>query len=120
MKIRLYIDEDAMSDSLVRALRAHGVDVETAFDARMVGTIDEQQLMYATQSGRVLYSFKKKDFYRLHTQFLEQGQSHVGMILAQQGDYSVGEQMRRLLRLVGERSAEEMVDQVEFLSAWGG
>jgi hypothetical protein len=31
----------------------------------------------------------------------------------------VGEQMRRLLRLMAAKSAEEMENQVEFLSAWG-
>lgn len=29
MKIRLYLDEDSMSDTLVRALEARGVDVVT-------------------------------------------------------------------------------------------
>ena len=31
---------------------------------------------------------------------------------------SVGEQMRRLLRLLGALTAEEMRNRVEFLSAW--
>ena len=31
---------------------------------------------------------------------------------------SVGEQMRRLLRLIAARSAEDMRNHIEFLSAW--
>ena len=31
---------------------------------------------------------------------------------------SVGEQMRRLLRLIAHRSAEDMQNHIEFLSAW--
>jgi hypothetical protein len=32
--------------------------------------------------------------------------------------YSVGEQMRRLLRLIKTLTAEEMRNRIEFLSAW--
>jgi hypothetical protein len=39
------------------------------------------------------------------------------MVLAPQQRYSVGEQMRRLLKLMAAKSAEEMENQVEFLSA---
>ena len=41
-----------------------------------------------------------------------------GMILSRQG-LSVGEQMRRLLRLINQLASEEMRNRVEFLSAWG-
>lgn len=68
--------------------------------------------------GRALFSSNIRDFYGLHTTFLMQGRSHAGIILVQQQHYSMGEQMRRLLKLVATKSAEEMRDQVEFLSAW--
>jgi hypothetical protein len=35
-----------------------------------------------------------------------------------QQHYSVGEQLRRLLRLIASKSAGEMENWVEFLSAW--
>ena len=113
------MDEDAISHSLVATLRMRGVDVETALDSGLTGGSDEEQLRYATAQGRVLYSFNIKDFYQLHTIFLTQGQSHAGIVLAGQRDFSVGEQMRRLLNLIARKSAEEMKDRVEFLSAWG-
>jgi hypothetical protein len=68
----------------------------------------------------VLYSFNVRDFYRLHTAFLAQGKAHAGIILAPQQCCAVGEQMRRLLRLIAAKSAEDMQNQVEFLSAWEG
>jgi hypothetical protein len=43
---------------------------------------------------------------------------HAGIILMRQQHYSVGEQMRRLLRLMASKSAEDMENWVEFLSAW--
>ena len=108
-----------MDRALVRALRARGVDVTTALDEGMIERSDAEHLDYATAQGRVLYTFNVGDFYRLHTSYLAQGKSHAGIILVRQQRYSVGEQMRRLLKLVAAKSAEEMKDSVEFLHAWG-
>ncbi len=119
MTIRLYLDEDSMSRSLVQALRARGIDVATALDAQMIERSDRDHLDYATAQGRVLYSFNVADFYLLHTQYLSQGKCHAGIVLAHQQRYTIGEQMRRLLRLIASLSAEDMKDHVEFLSAWG-
>ena len=118
MTICLYLDEDSMRQALVQALRARGVDVMTALEADMIERADEEHLDYATAQGRVLYSFNVGDFYDLHTAFMGRGKSHAGMILVRQQRYSVGEQMRRLLKLITANSAEEMRNQVEFLSAW--
>ena len=41
--IRLYFDEDSMRRSLVRALRARGVDVITALDAGMIERDDAER-----------------------------------------------------------------------------
>src|SRR5574341_1123414 len=120
MTIRLYLEEDSMRHALVRALRSRGVDVITALEVGMIERQDEPHLEYATAQGRVLYSFNVRDFYRLHTAFLAQGKAHAGIILAPQQRYTVGEQMRRLLKLIAATSAEDMQNQVEFLSAWEG
>ncbi len=109
-----------MRRSLVRALRARGVDVITALDAEMIERRDAEHLDYATQQGRVLCTFNAGDFYRLHTDYMANNESHAGIILMRQQHYSVGEQMRRLLRLRASKSAEDMKNWVEFLSAWNG
>lgn len=118
MTIRLYCDEDSMDQDLVRALRTRGLDVTTALEASMVHREDDEHLDYATQQGRVLFSFNRGDFYRLHTHYLSQGKPHAGIILANQQQYSVGEQTRRILYLAAVKSADEMRNWVEFLSAW--
>jgi hypothetical protein len=117
--IRLYFDEDSMRHALVMALRTQGMGVTTAIEAQMIGRKDEAHLSYATQQGCVLYSFNRGDFYRLHTQYLTQGKSHAGIILATQQQYAVREEVRRLRKLATILSAEEMLNRVEFLSAWG-
>ncbi|MBA3945613.1 MAG: DUF5615 family PIN-like protein [Herpetosiphonaceae bacterium] len=118
MTLRLYLDEDSMDQDLVRALRARGVDVVTALDAGMIERPDDDHLRRAIAEDRVLYSFNVGDFYRLHTHFLLEGKQHTGMILAPQQQFSVGEQLRRLLRLMANRSPEEMRNRVEFLGSW--
>jgi len=119
MTIRLYLDEDSMQSGLVRVLRARGVDVRTALEAGMIGRSDEEHLEYAARDGRVLYSFNIKDFHRLHQDYLARGKSHAGVILARQQRYSRGGETRRLLALIAAKSAEQMKNQLEFLSAWG-
>lgn len=102
----------------MQALCARGVDVITVAEAGMLERSDEEQLNWTSAPNRVLYSFNVKDFYRLHSRLLEQGQSHAGIILAPQQRYSVGGQVRGILRLIAVKSAEEMHNQVESLSAW--
>ena len=119
----MYFDEDSMWQALVTALRARGIDVQTALEAVMIARTDEDHLAFATAQGRILCSFNIGDFYRLHTRYMAQHQSHTGIVLAQSTlrpqQYSVGEYMRRLLRLMAHLTAEEMHNRVEFLSAWG-
>ena len=88
-------------------------------DTGLIGRPDSEQLAHAAGDGRALYSFNVADFMALHHAHLAEGGHHGGIIFAQQQRYSVGGQMRRLLRLVGTKSAEQMRDCVEFLSAWG-
>jgi len=58
------------------------------------------------------------DFYQLHSLFFTETRVHNGIILAPQQRYSIGEQRRGLLRLINQRSAESMVSQLIFLSAY--
>jgi hypothetical protein len=117
--IRLYFDEDSMWQALITVLRARGIDVQTALEATMIERADADHLACATAQGRVLCSVNVGDFSRLHTSYMVQHQTHAGIVLARQQQYSVWEYMRRLLRLMTHLTAEEMHNRVEFLSAWG-
>lgn len=118
-QIKIYIDEDAMDSDLVAALRVRGIVVVTAMDAGLVGRPDQEQLALATAQDCVLYTFNVSDFYRLHSEWVSLRRQHAGMILAQQQRFSVGEQLRRILRLRAATSAASVRDQIEFLSNWG-
>jgi hypothetical protein len=75
-------------------------------------------LAFATEHECVLYTFNVSDFYRLHTLWISARRDHAGLILVPQQRFSVGEQLRRILRLRATATAESMRNQVEFLSNW--
>lgn len=114
--IRLYLDEDTISRSLMNALRARNVDILSAHEAGMVSVADEVHLAYATDVERTVFTFNTRDFARLHGAWLANGRRHAGIIVSDQ--VHVGRIVRRLLRLLDGRSADEMENWLEFLSNW--
>lgn len=117
MRITLYMDEDAMDRDLVDALRLRGVDVLTALDASMIAHPDDRHLDFAASIGRVLYSHNVGDFAMLHKKYVSNDVHHAGIILARQMHFSLGDQIKSLLRIVSDQTAEQMVDRLEFLSS---
>jgi hypothetical protein len=115
--IRLLIDEDSMDRRFVRALRARKIDIITVGELGTSSFSDQDQLILATEQQRVLYTFNVGDFCQLHSIYIVKGQTHSGIIISSQ-EYSIGEQMRRVLKLIATKSAEEMVNQLVFLSAY--
>ena len=115
---RLYLDEDAMQQGLVIALRARRIDIVTADEAGMLNKSDEDHLHWAAAEGRVLFSFNIADYYALHFRWIASGRVHAGIILGPQQRYSVGEQLRRLLAILNKRTAAEIQSKIEYLSAW--
>ena len=118
MTLRLYMDEDSMDQDIVRALRVRGIDVLTAREAQMDGSVDSDHLAFAARQGRVLCTFNIGDFAALHVEYLTEGRQHAGLLLVQQQRYLVGELIRRLLRFASALSMTEMVNRAEYLSAW--
>ena len=114
----MYLDEDTIRRALIQALRNAGVNVVTTSDANNLSCIDEQQLIWATAENRVIYSFNMRDFCRLHQIYMEQGIEHSGIIVAERQSYSVGEQLRGILKLMAIKSALEMRNELVFLGAY--
>ena len=107
-----------MDSNFVGGLRTRSIDVVTAADAGMIRRKDQDHLSLATVQGRVLYSFNVADFHEIHKDWMAAGRAHAGMILNQQKRYSIGEQIRRMVRLIGSLTEEGMRNRVEFLSRW--
>jgi hypothetical protein len=114
--VHLYLDEDAQRTSLVRALRARQIDVLMANESELVGVSDAEQLAFAASQNRVIFTFNRGDFLRLHTEYLRDGRHHAGIIVSDQ--LEIGVVVRRLLKLLDARTAGQMHDRVEFLGSW--
>jgi hypothetical protein len=84
----------------------------------MIRRKDEEHLDWATVQGRALYSFNVGDYHEIHTQWTSTVREHASIILAHQKRYSTGEQIRRLLRLIGALTAEAMMNREEFIGQW--
>src|SRR5687768_18495192 len=110
MRIALYFDEDSMDKRIVSGLRARGIDVLTAYEAGQVPRGDEEHLEFATSQDRVLFSFNIKDFYAIHSNWLKNGRSHAGIVVAKQQHFRVGEQLRRFLHLTATLQPQAMID----------
>ena len=110
--VRLYIDED-VHKGVSPALRRHGYDALNVRDANRCGFSDAEQLAYAVEEGRTLFSFNATDYTALHLEYLAQGQEHAGIIISKQ--VPISEAVRRLLVLLDQVSADEIRNQLRWL-----
>jgi hypothetical protein len=111
--IRLYLDEDTINRALIKALQARDIDILTAKEAQLIQVADEHHLEYATSLNRTVFTFNARDFAKLHTEYLSAKRRHAGIIISAQ--LPVGVILRRLLKLLHTRSAEDMQDWLEYL-----
>lgn len=79
----LYLDE-CVDHRLAAALMANGYDVLTVQQAKRVSDEDEDQLVFATQQGRLLLSHNQLDFRRRHAAFERAGRPHGSILLIPQ------------------------------------
>jgi len=93
----------------VHDLRRRDVDVTTVSEAGMRGRNDEAQLAFALKAGRVTFT-QDRDFLRLAAS----GIPHAGIVYASQG-VPIGTIIGGLLLISSVLSAEEMMDNVEYI-----
>lgn len=113
--IKVYTDED-VDIAVAKALRLRGFEATTTLEHGKLANPDEKQLIYATSIGMSILTHNIHDFPRIHYQFINQGIFHRGIIIAKQ--VSVGEIVKRFLRLATALSAEDMENRLEYLSNW--
>ncbi len=118
-RIRIQLDEDCQAHALAAALRQHGIDALTTIESGLAGVADETQLRAALAAGRVLITNNIRDFVPLHNRWLGEGWEHAGIIVFPQQEYSTGETVRRLARLISSLDAQQMSNRLEWLNNWG-
>ena len=80
----------------------------TAVEAGQLATDDAGQLTFAAQQGRTIFTYNVAHFHALHTGWMGQDRTHAGIILVAQSQFTIGEQLRRALKLATALSANEM------------
>lgn len=108
----LYLDEDV--DILIaRLIRARGFAVLTTQEAGNLGVDDAAQFAYAVSIGSVFLTHNRADFDKLARQYLEEGKTHYGLIIAiRRPAYEIA---RRLLRLLSQVKADELINQIRYI-----
>jgi hypothetical protein len=114
-QISLYLDEH-IQFALTEALRARGVDVLTTMEAGNTGLSDVDQLIFAAENKKSLLSYNKRDFARIHYEWMTLKRSHGGIILSDQ--LTIGVLLRRLMRLHFSLTSDDMKNRLEYLSTW--
>ena len=113
--VRLYVDEDAGEDAVVKGLRTRGIDVLTTVEANQLGATDAEQLATAISLRRTIYTFNVGDFAQLHKEHWEQGREHTGIVVVPDQRCSAGEKIRRVTKFLKSVTTEEMLNRMEYL-----
>lgn len=113
--VRLYFDRHIMK-RLAIDLRGRGYDVLTTEEAGNDTDSDEEQLVFAAAEKRAILTFNIRDFAPLHEAWQAVGRSHAGIIVSQQlGSRQYGMLLQRLLRLLNQFTAKEMIGNIVHL-----
>ncbi len=107
--VLLYLDEH-VAKAVCDGLRLRGLDVLTVGEAGQTGASDADQLAFATLKGRVLVT-RDADYLRLHAA----GRAHAGIVYYRL-PMCIGAAIRGLERVSRSRSADTMLNRIEFLS----
>lgn len=110
--ISLYVDED-VSILVSDLMRARGFDVITTRDAHLLGSDDAEQLAFAVAEQRTFLTHNRVDFEALATDYFQTGTIHYGIIIARR--HPPYELSRRILVLLNQVTADEMVDQLRYI-----
>lgn len=110
--IEIYLDED-VDVLLAELIRARGFSIVTTRDAGQLRNTDAEQLAYAIREWKTLLTHNRQDFEMLAREYLAEGRSHSGIILATR--HSPFEIARRLLLILNQVTADEIKDQVRYI-----
>jgi hypothetical protein len=100
---------------LHKALLARGYDVtRTPVDWMPLDAGDKEQLLGASERGRIIFRFNVANFMHLAKRHPE----HAGIILAEQRSWPLSRQIGALDRLLREAKADEFLGQIRWLNEW--
>ena len=110
--ITLYTDADVHGE-LAKQVRGRGFKARSAYEEKQGNLKDEPQLEYAAQRGWTILTHNSQDFVPLYRRWYAAGKHHAGIIVSER--LSLGELLRRILRLLNRVAADEMRDNLKNL-----
>ncbi len=108
-KIKFHLDEN-VSNAIANGLRKRGIDVTTSPEEGLIGASDTQQLAYALEEKRVIFTFDD-DFLSLAATGIE----HWGIIYTPQQRQSTGKVISNLIIVWECLESEYMYNNIESL-----
>ena len=100
-------------------LRGRGFDVTSAHEVGTSGWTDEQQLQYAIDDRRLIFTYNVRHFQQLALEATAEHQHHFGILVsyAQYNRNAVGSLADRLAGFLRARDASEMDDSFAVLGS---
>jgi hypothetical protein len=118
--LKIHLDEDADAHALLNGLRHRGWDAILKPGAGTAAVLGRGAIGLGCRPRSRAVHLQCLRFLPLHTEFLRQGRRHAGIIIGDQQTASIGEEIRRLIKISEAKTAVEMNNSLEFLSNWGG
>ena len=109
---KLLLDEHIWA-YLAKILREQGFDVIHANEVDLIATPDDKIMAYAVGEHRAIVTFNIKDYIPLAIQYVEDGKEHYGVVVSK--ELSHGELKRRVIKLLENVTAEELMNAVRYL-----
>ena len=116
--VTFYLDENVPL-SLAAALRSRDLDALAAQEVGLKGASDDEQTAFSIQSGRALASSNVRHFLHIYCDLYAAGRDHPGLILVTR-PMTISELLRACVTLAARVTAEELRNQVVFLSDYAG
>jgi hypothetical protein len=113
MALRFFFDECA-NEHVAQALTAAGLDVVTASSLGRKGLPDEDQLRFARQENRVLYTVDP-DYLQHAADFIARGEAFAGIAYHAAAARTVRQIIDALILLDGVLDAAGMANHVEYI-----
>jgi len=99
---------------VAEGLRLRGVDARSAHEESKLGVTDEAQFAHAASLRAVIFTHDHH-FVEMAVEKSERGEQHYGVVFVEMHRMGLGDCIRRLALCSEVLSAEEMMNQIEFL-----
>jgi predicted nuclease of predicted toxin-antitoxin system len=115
LSIRPYLDVN-IHLWIAQDLRRRGFDTVHSLELGHDRLTDDQHLRWATDHGRAIVSFDRKDFQKLAEEWYLQGEVHAGIIVSvAPPQISVSTFHRRLLAFLDTLAADDLINEIRWL-----